>query len=260
MGLFSSAADDLYGTLVSSPKVRALQGASRIDVAAGLMGLARVESNFKQDANGDAGHAWGFFQISDLAWKVDTARVAGDVNYQIDLAAEVWQASESAISDSLPKKTAEVSFAPAKDLPQFYNVAWQFGAGALRGWLSGWTDWSVKGFADYRDSIGKPVDRTALTGRASAFYAEYLKREADAPSFWTEVVVASVHDTVTLPSRGIEAVKRAVEENNPKGKLDDFFAWLKREIAIVGIGLVLFALAFIAALYFAFEGSNDAKG
>lgn len=223
MGVFTSKGQDLYDFLVHQGTTAKLQASSPIDCAAGLAALARVESNYDQGAKGDlvsdTPHAFGYWQINDRVWPLDAARILGDRGYQLEIAANVWRQAEGAVVDALKTirqhaTDAEVvTFAPAKDLPNFYNLAWQYGAQGLRSFVSDWDNLTAEGFADYREFVGKPVygGRIAFLARCTTFKAEYAKWTANPPSFWTEVVVKSSAQAVALPAQAAAAAGDAAK-------------------------------------------------
>lgn len=194
------AEDDLLAALTSHKAVIALQKRAPVDVAACLMALALVESNFDVLAEGDhvAGEpkALGLWQFNIRVHAFDGARLE-DVGYQIEWAAKLMGELVHEVEAAAPAIRARKSevgvftFDPARDVPNFFNVGWQFGSGTLRQWITGFSLLDLEGFVAFRNHVGRPLGakgEAAYRLRSARFRARYEKVVADAPRYWAGVV------------------------------------------------------------------------
>lgn len=264
----------LTDLLAASPLVKRAQAGVPVDVVALLVALATVESARDPKAQGDknaAGEtqAWGLWQINSRVWPVDTGKVLGDVNYQIELAVKVLDQAAGAVMRGLAaigeRKRAgkTVAYVPDRDLPNMFNVAWQYGAGTVGSFMAEASDLSADGFVAWRTSKGKAV-HPGYSARVTSFRAVYDSVRQYSPSFVSDVVVQTGSDVKTIGTTGSldgTALGETVEEKkeqvgaaleNLKGKLPDLpdpGAWLakvRKQVITFAIVALVIVLALVA--------------
>lgn len=264
----------LTDLLAASPIVRRAQAGVPVDVVALLVALATVESARDPRAQGDkdgAGvtHAWGLWQINSRVWPVDTGKVLGDVNYQIELAVKVLDQAAGAVMRGLAavgeRKRAgkTVTYTPDRDLPNLFNLAWQYGAGAVGSFMAESADLSAAGFVAWRASKGKTV-HPGYDARVTSFRGVYDSVRKYSPSFVSDVVVQTGADVGTIGSTGSldgTALGQVVDEKKEqvgaalddlKGKLPAlpdpgaWFAEVKGKLLTFALVALVVVLALVA--------------
>lgn len=215
----------LYDALIHDARVQQRQGNALIDLAALKVALASVEAARSTlgylvvESQGDyvngVPRAHGLWQVNDRVHKVEHASIPL-LSYQIGLALGVYLECDAFVRKSLTairarrEKGEAIDFAPARDIPHMFNVAWQYGIGGLYDWAKGGSSMTVDGFAAWRASIGKPVT-SEYKSRAAKFGATYLEFVSDPPDFWRDVVGQSV----AHPVESLKETGTLIRENAP---------------------------------------------
>jgi len=201
----------LYDTLIADTRVRTAQKSQVVDLAAGLVALASVEAargwlgGLNVESQGDyvlsVPRAHGLWQVNDRVHKVDLGMIP-HVEYQIGLALGVWAEVAGIVRtgyksiEARRNKGDAMDFSPARDLPHFFNVGWQYGIGGLQNWINSSDDMTIAGFQAHRVEIGKPVT-AEYSKRAASFRSAYDFFVANPPTFWSDA------DSATLAKEGI---------------------------------------------------------
>ena len=263
---------ELHAALIASPVVRDLQKTALVDVAAALVALASVEAA-KQPGTGamdvlsigDAGTAFGLWQINNRVHEFNAAELPR-LSYQIERAAKVWREVNGIVKQYvLPSIIAErrkdgLVFEIGRDVPHLYNVGWQYGTGGLKSWLATSNDWTPRGFAEHRTRIKKPVDGASAlpyvtwryARRAESFRTVFLRVSLESPSFWRDVVGATIDKATVSPGEIIEDGERVgAAGRDLAGKLPDVSTWfdgIRKAIKGVAVLAGLGALAVVVVL------------
>lgn len=214
--------DVLQALIVNDPTAARVARTVPANAVAVLMALVKVESNFQVNAQGTEGtvttsdDAFGLWQMNVRVHTFDKVKILGDVAYAIQIAADLLDKVDGSIRRGISalrervEAGEEITMNTGRDLPQWFNIGWQFGGGHLFFFLANTTDTSTDGFKAWRKSIGRPLsiklnwDNPLLPkGRIQKFWSEYTRVDTgEGPSFTQEVIGGTAEDLRALADYG----------------------------------------------------------